>query len=289
MPGFPVHDDDLGRGVPGPPGDRVEIGQFVIASDQPGRAASGRRRRGGHLSAQDGGVEGDGLGRGIRAELGGEPLPGLGVGRQGRRDPAAGDVGAQQDPQRGLVVSVGFHRGRRGVGGRHPVSGLEQDRGGDLPGPPGQPVQLGQPQLSPFARHLRRRVAAQQRQRDPGRRGRAQQVPRGATAVHLFGERSQLGRVEPVTDQHVAAVTALDALPAQHRTQPADQHRHLVLRAGRAASRPTACRPARRPEPAGPHPAPARTAPAGPSCCPGPAAPPRPRRSRSAPAAPATS
>ena len=74
MPGFPSTTTISVEVSRGPPGDRVEIGQFVIASDQPGRAAGGRRRRDGHLAAQDGGVEGDGLGGGIRAELSGEPL-----------------------------------------------------------------------------------------------------------------------------------------------------------------------------------------------------------------------
>ena len=85
----------------------------------------------------------------------------------------------------------------------------------------------------PARRYRRQPVAAQQRQGDPGRGRRPQHVARAAPAVHLLGERGQLGRVEPVTDQQVATISVLDPVPAQHRPQPADQHGQLVLGLGR--------------------------------------------------------
>ena len=47
------------------------------------------------------------------------------------------------------------------------------------------------------------------------------------------GEHRQLGRVQPVTVQQVALVPVLDPVTAEHRAQPAHQHRQLVLGPGR--------------------------------------------------------
>ena len=231
-PRLPVDDDELGRPGAGPSGDGVEVGQFVIPADQAGRVAGGLGRRRWHLPPQDGGVKGGGLRGRVRAELGGQALPGPSVGGQGGGHLAARDVGAQQDPQGLLVVTVGRQGGGRGVGGGHPVSGLEQHGSRHPPGPAGQPVQLGQPELSPFTGDRGQPVAAQQRERDPGRGRRAEHVPRAAPAVHLLGERGEFGRVEPVADQQVAAVAVLDPVPAQHRPEPADQHGQLILGLG---------------------------------------------------------
>ena len=51
--------------------------------------------------------------------------------------------------------------------------------------------------------------------------------------LRLVGERGQLGGVEPVGAQQVAAIPVLDPLLAEHRTQAAHQHRELLAWPGR--------------------------------------------------------
>ena len=201
-------------------------------ADQPGRA--GDRCRGGRrqLAAQDRGEQGGRLRRGVGAQLLGEAFPGPGVGGQRRRDPAAAHVGAQQHPQRLLVVGIVVQGLRRGLCRGDPVARLEQGGGRHLAGPAGQPLQAGQAQLRPLARGSCRAGAADQGQRDPGGRGRAHRVARAAPPVRLVGELGQLGRVEPVTAQQVTTVVVFDPVPAEDRAQPAHQDGQLVVGPG---------------------------------------------------------
>ena len=219
-----------------PPRARAAIASRQASSSsrptRPGRRR-GRPRRHGQLAAQDRGVERGRLRRRIGAQLVGHPGARAGVGGQRRGHPAAHHVGAQQHAQRRLVVRVTFGGRRGGVGRRHPVARLEQRRRRHQPGPADQPLQLSLPELGPLAGQRLRAVAADQRERDPGGRHRAHHVARFPPRLHLVGEHGQLGRVQPVAVQQVAVVAMLDPVAAQHRAQPAHQHRQLILGPGR--------------------------------------------------------
>ena len=174
-PRLAVDHDHLGGSAAGAGRDRLQAGQFVVPADRAGPGRGGPRGHG-QLAAQDRGVERGRLGRGIGAQLVGQPGAGAGVGGQRPGHPAAHHVGAEQHAQGRLVVRVTFGSGRGGVGSRHPVARLEQRRRRHQPGPADQPLQLGLPELGPLAGQRLRAVAADQRERDPRGRHRAHDV-----------------------------------------------------------------------------------------------------------------
>ena len=139
---------------------------------------------------------------------------------------------AEQYAQGRFVVRIAFGGRRRGIGGRHPVTGLEQRRGRHQAGPADQPLELGVPELRPLAGQRLRAVAADQRERDPGGRDRAHHVAGLPPRFHLAGEHGQFGRVQPVAVQQVTVVAMLDPVAPQDRAQPAHQDRQLILGPG---------------------------------------------------------
>ena len=251
--GLALDDHDLGAAAAGPAGDRVEVAELVVAADDAGLAAGmggggcgGGRGAGGcgtsrgPLAAQDRGVQRDGLRGRVGAQLAGQPLPCSRVGGQRRGQLSARGVGPQQQAQRGFVVGVLVQGRGRGVGRGRPVAGLQQQPGGDPAGPAGQPGQLGLALRGPLAgRGGRRAGAADQGERHPGGGRRAGHVAGLPAGGHLVDQAGQLGRVQPVVVQPVAAVLVADPFPAaEDRAEAADQHRQLVLGAGRGSGGP---------------------------------------------------
>ena len=205
-------------------------------------AVSVARGRTAVLLAQNRQVQLPCLRRRVGTEVAAEPLPERLVNREGLRWLACRGRGRHVPPVRRLVERIGGH-GRFRIACRQPrVPGRQRRLGRGQPHPAQQPAYLLAGRIGPVRVRLvaDRGARGQQLMRSLGRgqrhRDRGDQLSFGLVAK--AGRRVQVHDDARGGGQSVPRPATLDELGAQHRAEPADQGRDVLLGRSRPLVRP---------------------------------------------------